>query len=244
MIIYGRRGPGINRETKRKDKLYTVGKIMRLRNIPGAKEEMLVNPFVIQNPEQYKGHWQEVFQNTHPLHLEIGMGKGKFITTLAGRHLDINYVGIEKYSSALIKGVEKREEMEDCSNLFFLRFDAEYITQVYGPGEVERIYLNFSDPWPKARHARRRLTSPTFLKRYEQMLIPGGTVEFKTDNQELFTFSLESVEEAGWELLAATRDLHHDDILLVDNVMTEYEEKFSSMGQPICKMIIRPPQGV
>lgn len=214
---------------------------MRLRNVPGAREEMLVNPFVIQEPENFKGRWREVFSNDHPLHLEIGMGKGRFITTLAGRHPERNYIGIEKYSSALIKGVEKREAMKDCTNLFFLRFDAEYITQVYAPGEVERIYLNFSDPWPKARHARRRLTSPEFLKRYEQMLVPDGTVEFKTDNQELFTFSLESAAECGWELLAATRDLHHHDTMLEDNVMTEYEEKFSGMGQPICKMIIRPP---
>lgn len=214
---------------------------MRLRNVPGAREEMLVNPFVLQEPELHKGSWHEVFHNDHPLHLEIGMGKGKFITTLAARHPEINYIGIEKYSSALIKGVEKREAMEECENLFFLRFDAEYITQVYGPGEVERIYLNFSDPWPKARHARRRLTSPEFLKRYEQMLVSGGTVEFKTDNQELFTFSLVSAEEAGWELLAATRDLHHHDEMIRDNVMTEYEEKFSAQGQPICKMIIRPP---
>lgn len=214
---------------------------MRLRNVPGAREEMLVNPFVIQEPELHKGRWREVFCNDHPLHLEIGMGKGKFITALAAKHPEINYIGIEKYSSALIKGVEKREAMKECGNLFFLRFDAEYINQVYGAGEVERIYLNFSDPWPKARHARRRLTSPTFLKRYEEILVPGGTVEFKTDNQELFTFSLESVEEAGWELLAATRDLHHNDVMVLDNVMTEYEERFSAQGQPICKMIIRPP---
>ncbi len=215
---------------------------MRLRNIPGAREEMLVNPYVIQHPETYKGRWKEVFGNDHALHLEIGMGKGKFITTLASKHPEINYIGIEKYSSALIKGVEKREAMEDCKNLFFLRFDAEYINQVYGPGEVERIYLNFSDPWPKARHARRRLTSPEFLRRYEQMLLPGGVLEFKTDNQELFTFSLESAEYAGWKLLEATRDLHHQDTMLLDNVMTEYEEKFSAMGQPICKMIIQVPE--
>lgn len=213
---------------------------MRLRNVPGAKEEMLINPFVVQNPETHKDHWDEVFAKKQPLHIEIGMGKGRFITTLAAKNPDINYVGIEKYSSALIKGVEKRELMEECENLFFLRFDAEYINQVFGENEVSRIYLNFSDPWPKARHARRRLTSPEFLKRYEKLLTKDGTVEFKTDNQELFSFSLESVREAGWELIAATRDLHHNDEMFMDNVMTEYEEKFSQMGQPICKLIARP----
>ncbi|MCR5742502.1 MAG: tRNA (guanosine(46)-N7)-methyltransferase TrmB [Lachnospiraceae bacterium] len=213
---------------------------MRLRNVPGAREEMLVNEYVVQNPEEKKGHWDQVFAHKSPLYIEIGMGKGQFITTLAARNKNINYVGIEKYSSALIKGVWKREEMEDCDNLLFLRFDAEYITNVFGSGEVDKIYLNFSDPWPKARHARRRLTSPEYLKRYEQMLSADGVVEFKTDNQDLFTFSLESVEEAGWELIASTRDLHADSVLNEGNVMTEYEERFSSMGQPICKLIARP----
>lgn len=202
---------------------------------------MLINPYVINNPEEYRGRWQELFKNDNPMHLEIGMGKGRFITTLAAKNPDINYIGIEKYSSALIKGVQKREAMENCSNLFFLRFDAEYITQVYGSGEVEKIYLNFSDPWPKARHARRRLTSPEFLKRYEQIMMPGGIVEFKTDNQELFDFSLEAAAGAGWKLLGATRDLHHQDTMLSNNVMTEYEEKFLAKGNPICKMIIQAP---
>lgn len=213
---------------------------MRLKNVPGAREEMLVNPYVIQEPERYKNRWDEAFKSERPLHIEIGMGKGKFITTLAEQNPDINYLGIEKYSSALIKGVRKREAMENCDNLFFLRFDAEYILNVFGECDVERIYLNFSDPWPKARHARRRLTSPEYLKKYEQILIPGGVVEFKTDNRDLFDFSLESAKESGWELLAVTYDLHNCKEMMVGNVMTEYEERFSGMGQPICKLIMRP----
>ena len=213
---------------------------MRLKNVPGAREEMLVNPYVIQEPERYKNKWGEVFNNANPLYVEIGMGKGKFITTLAAANPDINYIGIEKYSSALIKGVRKREAMEDCNNLFFLRFEAEYILNVFGECVVDRIYLNFSDPWPKDRHARRRLTSPEYLKRYEQILVPGGVVEFKTDNVNLFDYSLEALKEAGWELLAETYDLHNCAEMCAGNVMTEYEERFSSMGQPICKLIMRP----
>lgn len=212
---------------------------MRLRNIPGAREEMLVNPFVIQEPQEKKGKWQEVFGNKNPVHIEIGMGKGQFITTLALQNPDINYIGIEKYSSVLIRGLEKREKME-CSNLYFLRFDAEYISDVFAPNEVDRIYLNFSDPWPKERHAKRRLTSKEYLARYREFLKPDGVVEFKTDNQDLFTFSLEQIEEAGWELLAYTRDLHKDEVLNEGNIMTEYEERFSGKGQPICKLIGRP----
>lgn len=213
---------------------------MRLRNVPGAKEEMLVNPFVIQNPETYKGCWHTAYDNTQPLRVEIGMGKGQFITTLAEQNPQINYLGIEKYSSALIKGVWKREQMEDCHNLFFLRFDAEYIPQVFGEGEIDRIYLNFSDPWPKDRHAKRRLTSTHFLAMYEKLLAPEGVVEFKTDNRTLFEFSLEQLEERGWELMVCTFDLHADAVLCEGNVMTEYEEKFSSAGVPICKYIARP----
>lgn len=213
---------------------------MRLRNVPGAKEEMLVNKYVIQHPEEKKGNWKDVYGNDKPLHIEIGMGKGKFITTLAEQNKDINYLGIEKYSSALIKGVWKREEMENCDNLFFLRFDATYVPEVFGEGEVDKIYLNFSDPWPKDRHAKRRLTSTNFLTMYEKFLAPGGVVEFKTDNRELFDFSLEQLKEQGWELLACTFDLHNDPKMNEGNVMTEYEERFSALGTPINKYIARP----
>ena len=210
---------------------------MRLRNIKGSKEVIAASPYVVQNPEDYKGKWSELFHNNHPLHIEIGMGKGRFIHTLASENPNINYIGIEKFSSVLVRAVQKQNELE-LPNLCLIRMDADSITDVFAPGEVDRIYLNFSDPWPKERHAKRRLTSVEFLRRYENILAKDGHVEFKTDNQPLFEFSLEAAEEAGWKLLAVTRDLHHDTALNKGNIMTEYEERFSAQGNPICKMIL------
>ena len=210
---------------------------MRLRNVPGAREVMIENEYVFTEPEGMKGTWSQVFGNDNPIRIEIGMGKGTFITTLAANNPDINYVGIEKYSSVLLRAVEKQDELQ-LPNLRFIRMDAEAICEVFGEGEVDRIYLNFSDPWPKDRHAKRRLTSTTYLGRYDKILKPEGHVEFKTDNKDLFQFSLEQVEPAGWHLDAFTWDLHHDETLNQGNVMTEYEQKFSSMGNPICKLIV------
>lgn len=216
------------------------GKNMRLRNIPGSKEVIAESAYVIQEPEQYKGKWKEVFKNDHPVQIEVGMGKGRFIMDMARLHPEKNYIGIEMYDSVLLRAVQKREQMEEeLSNLYFIRMDARNLPEVFEKGEVDRIYLNFSDPWPKDRHAKRRLTSRQFLERYEQILAPGGRVEFKTDNRGLFEFSLEEVKEAGWTLEACTFDLHHEETMLEGNVMTEYEEKFSSIGNPIHKMIIR-----
>ena len=209
---------------------------MRLRNVPGARETIIENQFSIQQPEQMKGKWHEVFQNDHPIHIEVGMGKGQFIIEMARRNPEVNYIGIEKYSSVLVRAVEKLEDFEQ-DNLRLIRMDAENIEEVFDKDEVDRIYLNFSDPWPKDRHAKRRLTSRQFFARYDQILKKEGHLEFKTDNQDLFTFSLEEVPEAGWKLDASTRDLHNDAVLNEGNVMTEYEEKFSSKGNPICKLI-------
>ena len=146
------------------------------------------------------------------------------------------------YDSVLLRALQKREALaqdgQTLSNLMFMRMDARLLPKVFEKGEVAKIYLNFSDPWPKARHASRRLTSREFLARYDKVLKEDGVIEFKTDNRELFEFSLEEVPEAGWKLLAHTFDLHHDEEMVKGNVMTEYEEKFSSMGNPICKMVI------
>ena len=217
---------------------------MRLRNIPGAREEMLVNPFVVQEPETRKGNWRSWFSEKMgkdvtnlPLHIEIGMGKGRFITSLAALHPDRLYLGIEKYSSVLLRGIAKQEELQ-LANLFFIRMDAEAIEDVFAEGEVDRIYLNFSDPWPKDRHAHRRLTSDRFLARYDRILAKDGRIEFKTDNQDLFRFSLDTAEECQWRIEVKTWDLHHDAMLCEGNVMTEYEERFSAQGNPICKMIL------
>ena len=215
---------------------------MRLRNVPGARETIIENQFSIQQPEQMKGKWAEVFKNDHPIHIEVGMGKGQFIIEMARRNPEVNYIGIEKYSSVLVRAVEKLEDFEQ-DNLRLIRMDAENIEEVFDKDEVDRIYLNFSDPWPKDRHAKRRLTSPDFMAVYSQILAGHGTVEFKTDNKGLFDYSLEAIPEAGWTITAHTFDLHHDPVMSVGNVMTEYEEKFSSMGNPICKLIaMREPK--
>ncbi len=208
---------------------------MRLRNVRGAKEAIDASEYVIKEPVKWKGRWRELFGNDHPIHLEIGMGKGKFITTLAAEHPNINYIGIERFSSVLFRALEKQQEQK-LANLFFLREDAAAITEYFAPSEIDRIYLNFSDPWPKDRHAKRRLTSKEFFSRYDQILVPDGEVQFKTDNRMLFDFSLEQVEESGWTLAIKTFDLHHSDYQ-DGNVMTEYEEKFSAKGNPICKLV-------
>ena len=208
---------------------------MRLRNVPGARETIIENQFSIQEPEQNKGKWAEVFGNDHPIHIEVGMGKGQFIIEMAKRNPEINYIGIEKYSSVLVRAVEKLEDFEQ-NNLRLIRMDAENIEEVFDKDEVDRIYLNFSDPWPKDRHAKRRLTSTRFLERYNNILTPEGRVMFKTDNKDLFDFSLEQVEEAGWILENHTYDLHHSEYN-EGNVMTEYEEKFSAKGNPICRLV-------
>lgn len=210
---------------------------MRLRNITGSREMIAESRFVVHEPQEYKGRWRELFSNDHPLRIEIGMGKGRFIMDLARMHPEINYVGIEKYSSVLLRGIQKMET-DPLPNLYFIRMEAEEIADVFGREEVERIYLNFSDPWPKDRHAKRRLPSREFLKRYDEILVRDGVIEFKTDNEDLFRFALEEIAPAGWRLLQMTEDLHHDEKMLAGNVMTEYEEKFSALGNPIYKYVI------
>lgn len=243
---------------------------MRLRNIPRAEGVLDNCKEVIKNRKECRGNWQDVFGNSRPIHIEIGMGKGQFLLQLAARNPQINYIGIERYSSVLLRAVERFQQpdslpsgkppVELCSNstpsnlgpicpgsapanIRFLCTDASEITEVFAPREVSRIYLNFSDPWPKARHARRRLTSGEFLSRYAQILSEDGTVEFKTDNRMLFDFSVAEVRSSEFFTLSAcTYDLHNDEEMNRGNIMTEYEEKFSSMGNPICKFIaVRTP---
>ena len=210
---------------------------MRLRNVPGSRDVIAESRFTVKNETEYKGKWNTLFGNDNPIHIEVGMGKGQFIMALAAANPDINYVGIEKYSSVLIRAIEK-QETEDLPNLLFIRMEAEHIAEVFAEGEVKRIYLNFSDPWPKDRHAKRRLTSLQFLERYEKILDQEGHVIFKTDNRELFDFSLEQVEAAPhWILLNHTFDLHHSEFVQ-GNVMTEYEERFVEKGNVICRMEI------
>ena len=211
---------------------------MRLRNISGSRDVIAESPLVVHDPEQTKGKWKEIFGNDHGIQIEIGMGKGKFIYTLATQNPHINFIGIEKYSSVLLRALQKMEE-KLLPNLLFIRMDAENITEVFDREEVDKIYLNFSDPWPKDRHAKRRLPSREFLERYDKILKKDGVIEFKTDNKDLFEFALEEVPFAGWEIVGKTFDLHQDTKMMKGNIMTEYEEKFSSKGNPIYKYIIQ-----
>ena len=182
---------------------------MRLRNIPAAAPAVEASDLCIKDAASHKGHWNEIFGNDHPIRIEIGMGKGRFIMDLAARNPDINYLGMERYESVLYRGLQKLEE-NPLPNLRLLCED---------------------------RHAKRRLTSRQFLERYDKVLKGDGQIEFKTDNVGLFDFSLEEIDAAGWNLDAFTRDLHHDTAMNEGNIMTEYEEKFSSRGNPICKLI-------
>ena len=211
---------------------------MRLNNIPGARERIAESKFVIQEPKTMKGSWRTFFENHNEIDIEVGMGKGRFMMEMAEKNPEINYLGIEMYSSVLLRAVQKMEEKE-LHNLRFILMDAREIAEVFEHEEVDRIYLNFSDPWPKDRHAKRRLPSRQFLQRFEQVLKKDGVIEFKTDNRDLFDFAVEETEPAGWEILEISYDLHQDEKMMKDNVMTEYEERFSSLGNPIYKYIIR-----
>lgn len=210
---------------------------MRLRNITGARDVIAESEYVVQEPTEYKGRWKELFENKGELHIEVGMGKGKFLNEMARRNPHINYIGIEMYSSVLLRALQKME-LDPLPNLKFLCIDARILPDVFEKGEVDHIYLNFSDPWPKDRHAKRRLPSRQFLERFDQILKADGRISFKTDNRDLFDFAVEELEPAGWKAEVITYDLHADEVLCEGNVMTEYEEKFSSKGNPICKYVI------
>lgn len=212
---------------------------MRLRNIKGADDIIVSSPYVVHEYKEAKGKWNGIFNNDNPIHIEIGMGKGRFIIEEALLNPNINYIGIERYSSVLLRALQKMDLLENKpKNVKFICMDAKEVDEVFDKYEIDRIYLNFSDPWPKDRHAKRRLPSREFLARYDKVLKKEGTLEFKTDNRALFDFAISELEPAGWHLKAVTYDLHNDVVLSKGNVMTEYEEKFSSVGNPICKYII------
>ncbi|MGT2933898.1 tRNA (guanosine(46)-N7)-methyltransferase TrmB [Streptococcus catagoni] len=207
---------------------------MRVRKRKGAKEHLENHPhYVILNPEEAKGKWQEVFGNTNPIHVEVGSGKGGFITGMALRHPDINYIGIDIQLSVLSYALDKVLESQ-AKNVKLLRVDGSSLRNYFEDGEIDLLYLNFSDPWPKTRHEKRRLTYKDFLDTYEKILPEKGEIHFKTDNRGLFEYSLASFSQYGMTLKEVCLDLHASD--LEDNVMTEYEEKFSSKGQVIYRV--------
>ncbi|WP_342472154.1 tRNA (guanosine(46)-N7)-methyltransferase TrmB [Metasolibacillus sp. FSL H7-0170] len=208
---------------------------MRLRNKPWAEEFIHAHPDVIlPNPEQHKGDWSSVFGNDHPIHIEVGTGKGQFMLGMALQNPDINYIGIELYDSVIVSALERIVEADKPANLRLLKVNGAKLQDYFAKGDVNRVYLNFSDPWPKARHAKRRLTHESFLAIYENVLIERGEIHFKTDNRGLFEYSLVSMNAYGMALNYVSLDLHAN--MPEDNVMTEYEEKFSAKGQPIYRL--------
>lgn len=201
---------------------------MRLRNVKDAKKIVSESKYVINNPEEYKGSFKSVFKNDAEIRLEIGMGKGDFIIGNAKKYPNINFIGMEKYESVMVRAIEKLE-CEDVPNLKLIRYDATYIDRVFDK-EISTLYLNFSDPWPKKRHAKRRLTSPEFLKLYDSIFDGTPRIIQKTDNIGLFAYSLETLSDYGYKLKRVSLDLEHEDI---DNICTEYEKKFMARGVKI-----------
>lgn len=208
---------------------------MRLKNVKGANEIIIKGLYYVEDPYINKGNWNKVFNNDNPIYIEIGIGKGKFIVENAIKYPNINFIGIEKYDSVLVRAIQKSNELE-LNNLKLVRMDAKRIEEVFDH-EIDRIYLNFSDPWPKDRHYKRRLTSYVFLDKYEHIFKNNKYIIMKTDNIDLFNFSLESLTNHGYNIEFMTNDLHS--LNNVDNIMTEYEEKFSNKGIKINKLIAR-----
>ena len=202
---------------------------MRLKHIKGAEDIVINSAYVIHNPNEYKGHFKDLFGNSNPIHIEIGMGKGNFIIENAIKYPNINFIGIEKYDSVMVKAIRRLEELK-LPNLRLIRMDAGLIEEVFDK-EIDTIYLNFSDPWPKERHAKRRLTSPIFLSKYKNIFKGTNKIIMKTDNRKLFEYSLMMFNEFNFKIDDLSLNLYEDDI--EDNIPTEYEIKFSSKGFPI-----------
>jgi tRNA (guanine-N7-)-methyltransferase len=204
---------------------------MRLRNKPWAKDKLLqYSNYVIHEPERFRGKWGEAFDKDQPLHIEIGTGKGQFITGMAKANPDINYIGIELQESVIVSALDRIIEAE-LPNVKLMNVNGAELVKYFESGDVSRVYLNFSDPWPKTRHEKRRLTFKSFLEVYEAILMKNGEIHFKTDNQGLFEYSLVSFSHYGMLLKYVSLDLHNSDY--EGNIMTEYEEKFSSRGSRI-----------
>ena len=220
---------------------------MRIRHIKGSDEAVAASQYVIQEPEKFRGNWKtEVFGNDAELFLEVGMGMGTFIRENSFLHQDKDYIGFELNTTVLYKSMKRYEkelaergmslDAKDC-NLRFIRNDAKLLCDYFADREVDRIYLNFSDPWPKDKNENKRLTSPQFLKLYDRILKKDGVIEFKTDNRGLFDYSVETLPANNWAIKAITYDLHNDAVMNEGNIMTEYEAKFSAKGNPIFKLI-------
>lgn len=213
---------------------------MRLRHIKGAETDILSSPYCIQLDENSEARNPACFfESNKPIEIELGMGKGRFICEKAIKNPDINFIGIEKSATIVLKACENYKLAEEPSNLKFLCANVETLDKVFLSHSIDKIYLNFSDPWPKKRHENRRLTSKNFLTLYEKLLKEDGIIEFKTDNKGLFDFSLKEIQNSSFTLIEYTYDLHNDKIMNEGNIMTEYELKWSSHGKMICKLICK-----
>lgn len=204
---------------------------MRLKNVKGANEIIVNGKYYVSEPYSYKGYWNKYFKNDNPIYLEIGIGKGNFIIENAIRYKNINFIGIEKYDSVIVRAIQKSNELE-IDNLKIIRIDANKLDTIFDK-EIDTIYLNFSDPWPKDRHAKRRLTSPVFLDIYDKIFIGRNRIIMKTDNINLFSYSLESLISYGYEIIDKTNNLNCE---TENNIMTEYEKKFHNLGIKINKL--------
>ena len=213
---------------------------MRLRNVPNAQKILEAQSHLfIKRPQNLRGKWQEVFGNNYPIHLEIGMGKGQFILGMAKAHSEINFIGIERYESVLVRGMLRIIEEDQLTNIRLLKVDATFIADYFDPAEIAHLYLNFSDPWPKYRHRKRRLTSQQFLARYKEVLVPDAEIWIKSDNRSLFEFSLLELNAFGMIFQEICLNLHQDEF--EGNVRTEYEETWSVKGFPIFRVVVRYP---
>lgn len=205
---------------------------MRLKKVKNANAIISKSNYIIEEPEKFKGKFKEIFGNDNPIDVEIGMGKGDFVIGMAKKNPNVNFIGVEMFDSVIVRAVQKLEN-EKIDNLRLIKIDANDINQVFNH-EIRIVYLNFSDPWPKKRHAKRRLTSHTLLEKYDNIFKGEKIIFQKTDNVDLFTYSIESLSTYGYVLKNISLDLHKDNSL--DNVMTEYEKKFKSIGTKICRL--------
>jgi len=219
---------------------------MRLRGRKGIREDLERQPdLVVLQPREYKGRWREFFGNDKPIHAELGMGKGQFVSRMSRKHPEVNFIGLDMYDELIRRASLKARKLweeegpAEPRNLALVLFNIEYLEEIFAEGELERIYLNFSDPWPKKRHVRRRLTHPRFLDKYVRILNSRGEIHFKTDNRDLFEYSLNSFADAGLALANISLDLHREGTH-PDHVMTEYETKFVQQGMNIyrCEVIV------
>lgn len=220
------------------DKLCQEAARMRLRNKPGAEEEINASPhLVVSHPQEWKGKWAAFFKNNNPIHIEVGTGKGRFVSEMAKAHPGINYIGVELQTSVIVMALDKVKEV-NVPNLCLLNQDANHIAEFFASEELERVYINFSDPWPKTRHEKRRLSHHSFLEKYHQLMGDQGEIHLKTDNEALFEYSLNSFSNYGCQLRGITFNLHESNFQ--GNIMTEYEEKFSNQGMKIyrCEAIL------